>query len=292
MRSHLAKFPLPAPKPQPQPNSPQSPATHRSANSELSFVAISDPIPMVLDDRESDTESRRITVNSDKASLRPKQSKRSRQSADGAEHASPLSSKIALSDEGAARCLLLLSVDNNSRVSAVKKAAASEVMDETRSDEEEDEGRDGSFCMKLEKTRARFKFRCEECKKVFGSYQALGGHKASHSHGKSLRDTQGINHQLQGSDNTNTVKANDQCDLTKINRRIFECPFCDKVFESGQGLGGHKKVHLFNAAEKKRRRRRSDNDCDDSDTAKKKCIGAGRLFIDLNLPEAPHDPSR
>lgn len=262
MRSHMAKLPLPAPKPQPEP--PPSPATLRSANSGLSSVAISDPT--VLEDGESDTESRRAYVDPDKASLRPK---RSRVSAlDAAELVSSISSEAALSDVDVALCLLLLSVDNFSRGSAVKKAAtAREAMGETGlvektgSDEEEGEERDESFCMKRERTQARAPFRCDVCKKLFGSYRSLGGHRASHSHGKIPKDTHGFDRQ-----------------------RIFKCSFCDKVFDSGQGLGGHKKVHLLNAAKKKKK---SSTNCD-VDAARKRVRAEG-LFIDLISPAASKD---
>ncbi|XP_024028502.1 zinc finger protein ZAT9 [Morus notabilis] len=71
------------------------------------------------------------------------------------------------------------------------------------------------------------KFKCETCNKVFGSYQALGGHKANHKKMMKRR-------------NNNYAVVDDHP------IRTFECPFCFKVFGSGQALGGHKKVHFSN----------------------------------------------
>lgn len=290
MRSHLAKLPLPPPMPRPEP--PQSPMTIQSANSELSFIAIA-----ARDNREGEAESRRTIANPDKASLQPRPPKRDRHSVDdeqlplpvdGAEHISSVSSDVALSDKDAAHCLLLLSVDNNvaardDSVLAKKVAASVEMIDEIDSDEEEDDDdddddeKDESFCVELERTRARPRFKCKVCKKIFGSYQALARHRASHDHGEGPAETNRVSHRWRGSSSGEAS----QCD-PEDNPRIFECPFCDKVFESGQGLGGHKKIHCFNAPKKKK----SSNDDSDDTAEESKPV---KFFIDLNLPPPPED---
>ncbi|KAG6431040.1 hypothetical protein SASPL_109115 [Salvia splendens] len=66
-----------------------------------------------------------------------------------------------------------------------------------------------------EKVIVKNKYRCEECKKLFRSYQALGGHRASH---KKIK-VGGI--------------------------KIHHCPFCHRIFSSGQALGGHKRSHFI-----------------------------------------------
>ncbi|KAF5734903.1 hypothetical protein HS088_TW15G00400 [Tripterygium wilfordii] len=68
---------------------------------------------------------------------------------------------------------------------------------------------------KSKETKLSKKIRCEKCKKGFRSLQALGGHKRICEQGK--------------------IPANE---------KIFECPFCFKVFGSGQALGGHKRSHI------------------------------------------------
>lgn len=71
-------------------------------------------------------------------------------------------------------------------------------------------------------------YRCKKCKKSFGSYQALGGHRAS------------------------TKRTNGSCCLpfptsssvTDDRNPPHECQICFKVFLSGQALGGHKRAHM------------------------------------------------
>lgn len=71
--------------------------------------------------------------------------------------------------------------------------------------------------------------KCTVCDKAFGSYQALGGHKASHR-------------KLAGSDDqsTTTTKA-----TAAVNGggRTHECSICHRCFPTGQALGGHKRRH-------------------------------------------------
>ncbi|KAF8013205.1 hypothetical protein BT93_I1166 [Corymbia citriodora subsp. variegata] len=75
-------------------------------------------------------------------------------------------------------------------------------------------------------------FECSSCKKVFGSHQALGGHRASHKNVKGCfamaRSGDGEDHS--GEDNM-TLDIGHQCSI------------CLKVFSSGQALGGHKRCH-------------------------------------------------
>lgn len=71
--------------------------------------------------------------------------------------------------------------------------------------------------------------KCSVCNKAFGSYQALGGHKASHR-----------KHAAGGADDhqsaTITAAANGGV-------RTHECLICHKCFPTGQALGGHKRRH-------------------------------------------------
>ncbi|KAF8697891.1 hypothetical protein HU200_035385 [Digitaria exilis] len=88
--------------------------------------------------------------------------------------------------------------------------------------------------------RSSSRHQCGACKKVFRSYQALGGHRASVKKGKG-----------------GCVPPPPPLPLppatpqSKARRRgenapavIHECPFCFRVFESGQALGGHKRTHM------------------------------------------------
>ncbi|XP_024044148.1 zinc finger protein ZAT9 [Citrus clementina] len=130
--------------------------------------------------------------------------------------------------------------------------------DDGDNDEEEDKEEDESSLV----SRTN-KYKCKTCKKEFRSYQALGGHKASH---KKIK----IHH-------NGSSDAAAAGDAVVMDQRVFKCPFCDKVFDSGQALGGHKKIHFTYLATPITKI-----------TSSAKSSGA--KFIDLNLP-APEDDS-
>ncbi|ONK64759.1 uncharacterized protein A4U43_C07F29570 [Asparagus officinalis] len=70
------------------------------------------------------------------------------------------------------------------------------------------------------------KYECTACNKSFNTYQALGGHRASH---KRMRDC------FENGSTDQVVGAH-------------QCLICGKVFSSGQALGGHKRSHLITAS--------------------------------------------
>ncbi|XP_016467050.1 zinc finger protein ZAT10 [Nicotiana tabacum] len=79
-------------------------------------------------------------------------------------------------------------------------------------------------------------YKCSVCGKSFGSYQALGGHKASHR--KQL-----INGDVnENSATTSTITAG-ATSATGGSGRTHECSVCHKTFPTGQALGGHKRRH-------------------------------------------------
>ncbi|XVE85764.1 hypothetical protein DITRI_Ditri17bG0117300 [Diplodiscus trichospermus] len=116
------------------------------------------------------------------------------------------------------------------------------------------------------------KYECLTCSKTFDSHRALGGHRASHrkvndrsesvhesgedslandtfpvpiaatkivtksSHGKSLNTTRGSS-------------GNAEKRLGSKKNKGHECPFCFRVFKSGQALGGHKRSHFVGGSE-------------------------------------------
>ncbi|KAK2405080.1 hypothetical protein P8452_10630 [Trifolium repens] len=74
--------------------------------------------------------------------------------------------------------------------------------------------------------------RCSVCNKAFPSYQALGGHKASH--------------RKSSSENQTTAVINDTVAVTTAtvtSGKMHECSICHKSFPTGQALGGHKRCH-------------------------------------------------
>jgi hypothetical protein len=80
-------------------------------------------------------------------------------------------------------------------------------------------------------------YNCSVCNKGFASYQALGGHKASHR--KLNNITGGEDHSASSTTTTTTTSGSG---------RIHECSICHKGFPSGQALGGHKRRHYEGGA--------------------------------------------
>ncbi|GAV58177.1 zf-C2H2_6 domain-containing protein [Cephalotus follicularis] len=78
---------------------------------------------------------------------------------------------------------------------------------------------------------SKMSYKCSVCDKAFSSYQALGGHKASHRKGPAG----GVAGDEQSTSTTTSATAN--------SGRSHECSICHKSFPSGQALGGHKRCH-------------------------------------------------
>ncbi|KAF3574380.1 hypothetical protein F2Q69_00062274 [Brassica cretica] len=164
-----------------------------------------------MDDDGSETESSRDIVN-----LKRKRSKRTRKLDSFASkkmktsqlgyknepEAEPPQSSASdtTTEEDLALCLMMLSRD---------KWKASE----------------GDKMINRATTTTKGRYTCETCGKVFKSYQALGGHRASHKK------------------NRVTNKTDYDIVLVAAEKRIHECPICLRVFASGQALGGHKRSH-------------------------------------------------
>ncbi|KAJ8752939.1 hypothetical protein K2173_008674 [Erythroxylum novogranatense] len=124
------------------------------------------------------------------------------------------------------------------------------------------------------------KYRCKTCRKSFSSYQALGGHKANHSKIKNLvaskskpkarGEYKSFHNQIDEYEEEEEEDDNDDGkeEEEESGGRLFKCPYCSRVFESGQALGGHKKVHF---------------------SPNPTSYGKSVKFFDLNLP-APEAP--
>ncbi|XP_060171338.1 zinc finger protein ZAT10-like [Lycium barbarum] len=77
-------------------------------------------------------------------------------------------------------------------------------------------------------------YKCSVCGKSFCSYQALGGHKASH------RTKQLLNGEVNEHSVTTTTSATS---ANNFSGKTHECSICHRAFPSGQALGGHKRRH-------------------------------------------------
>ncbi|XP_010259244.1 PREDICTED: uncharacterized protein LOC104598750 [Nelumbo nucifera] len=138
----------------------------------------------------------------------------------------------------------------------------------------------GDFCKKKKydaldseacgDSQKKSRFECTTCNKIFHSYQALGGHRASHKKVKGCFASK-----VDSSDNSIETDASPEptadsklvrsCSNENIIDRDVagsveassgpkkskghECPICFKVFSSGQALGGHKRSHLIGGSE-------------------------------------------
>ncbi|XP_047342679.1 zinc finger protein ZAT10-like [Impatiens glandulifera] len=121
-------------------------------------------------------------------------------------------------------------------------------------------------------------YKCSVCDKTFPSYQALGGHKASH---RKQISSPSANHDDQNQSLSTTTTTNS--DPSLIIRRIHECSICHKCFPTGQALGGHKRCHYEGSV------RSSGGAASSSEGAGSNCsqrIGGFGLDLNLNLPAA------
>ncbi|KAK9757813.1 hypothetical protein RND81_01G187900 [Saponaria officinalis] len=127
------------------------------------------------------------------------------------------------------------------------------------------------------------KYKCETCNKVFKSYQALGGHRASH---KKTRVTVPENVCKDDDDNNVAAVVKDE------EKKIHECPICFRVFASGQALGGHKRSHVIpnnsNIDNNNNNNQIKSRIIVQSPKKMKSLIEDEEVLIDLNLP-APVD---
>jgi DNA-directed RNA polymerase subunit RPC12/RpoP len=81
-------------------------------------------------------------------------------------------------------------------------------------------------------------YKCTLCHKAFPSYQALGGHKASH------RKPIGPEDQCSTTTTTTTTAiTTNSSNALNPNGKTHKCAICHKTFQSGQALGGHKRCH-------------------------------------------------
>ncbi|XP_075511171.1 zinc finger protein ZAT6-like [Primulina tabacum] len=131
-------------------------------------------------------------------------------------------------------------------------------------------------------------YRCSVCSKSFPSYQALGGHKASHRIKPPAATTSSSDSNLSTSA---SIPASNVSPLNPTGR-LHACSICHKTFPTGQALGGHKRRHyegkIGNAASKNTAGSKSVSASSDMTTSHGDGDStAARRNFDLNLPPSP-----
>ncbi|XP_020095473.1 zinc finger protein ZAT5-like [Ananas comosus] len=92
-------------------------------------------------------------------------------------------------------------------------------------------------------------YKCRTCDKRFPSFQALGGHRASHKKPKpspppaANEDVQRTSVDSSSSKLATAAAANNNNNNNNNNSRVHECAICGSEFNSGQALGGHMRKH-------------------------------------------------
>ncbi|XP_058108964.1 zinc finger protein ZAT5-like [Magnolia sinica] len=106
-------------------------------------------------------------------------------------------------------------------------------------------------------------YECKTCNRCFPSFQALGGHRASHKKPKAVEENE--------NETSNSLPFQMVKSAPYNKSRVHECSICGSEFSSGQALGGHMRRHrpaIVEALENRKER--------------------SILALDLNLP-APED---
>ncbi|XP_022776772.1 uncharacterized protein LOC111318276 [Durio zibethinus] len=115
------------------------------------------------------------------------------------------------------------------------------------------------------------KYECLTCNKTFDSHRALGGHRASHTKvndcSESIHESGGeclanysfpfpmtdskVTKSSYGKSQSTPrgSSGNAEKRLGSKKNKGHECPFCFRVFRSGQALGGHKRSHFVGGSE-------------------------------------------
>lgn len=193
-------------------------------------------------------------------------------SSDGGEASATTSAEFIESreeEEDMANCLILLARGGHGRKASEPVASASN------------------------KAAGLYAYECKTCNRCFPSFQALGGHRASHKKPKAnteekIKAVAFVDDQEQVLDQFNNTSTSTTLSLQIANRVIYssnnkskvhECSICGAEFSSGQALGGHMRRHRTFVSTTT-----TSADHQSQEAKKQRNI----LQLDLNLP-APED---
>ncbi|KAI3703119.1 hypothetical protein L6452_28875 [Arctium lappa] len=144
------------------------------------------------------------------------------------------------------------------------------------------------------------KYKCTTCNKTFTSHQALGGHRSSHN--KSKITPTDNHHQVDQEVDYDSSVMNQISDnvekevefagdvmvgppgIMNSNSGLHQCKICDKIFATGQALGGHKRCHWSGTIEAQ-----APNSSQVTSTGEgaSQTDGGRRKILDFDLNEVP-----
>ena len=130
-------------------------------------------------------------------------------------------------EEDMANCLILLAQGHSRKVTEPASAATAS------------------------KAAGFYAYQCKTCDRCFPSFQALGGHRASHKRPKAVAEEKRTwatmeeeNNQFIHTSTALSLQIPNRGLLSTINKsRVHECSVCGAEFSSGQALGGHMRRH-------------------------------------------------
>lgn len=141
-------------------------------------------------------------------------------------------------------------------------------------------------------------YECKTCSRTFPSFQALGGHRASHKKPKPAADSDQKKPLPPPPEEEEVEEAKFTIapppSITQLighvenKPKIHECSICGAEFASGQALGGHMRRHRSVPAAA-RSAGDSSSHHDDHHVVEK---ARNMLVLDLNLPAPPEDDRR
>lgn len=135
-------------------------------------------------------------------------------------------------------------------------------------------GDDGSGRRVAEGKVGVYVYECKTCNRCFPSFQALGGHRASH---KKPKATAASGVEDENESNCLSLQLGKPVVAVESGNKakVHECSICGSEFSSGQALGGHMRRHRPAMA----------MESSSQDSKKQKSI----LSLDLNLPAPAED---
>ncbi|XP_052184700.1 zinc finger protein ZAT5 [Diospyros lotus] len=131
-------------------------------------------------------------------------------------------------------------------------------------------------------------YECKTCNRTFPSFQALGGHRASHKKPKAEEKRPGpathCSEEEEGQFNKTITMAAKVSPLNHKGYKVHECSICGSEFSSGQALGGHMRRHRAPPPARTAVNVETVESCEESNNKPRKF-----LPLDLNLPAPPED---